>query len=358
MPNQIQTNDTLRLIQCTVGDETYGLNMSWVRNIQRADRLRPVSRAEVDTAGLIGWLPGLESDIPIFSLANRLGLTDRSAQSTSPAGDGALQRIIVLPSPLPPADPTEQREQLWALLVDQVSPVIQIPSANFYPLPAIVADPATNYFEGIISLEEALVLLLSPAWLHPQESNSESDFEEVSHHIAGSPQMPTTNRPNPANLTPKTQNPKSSARRIMVFSTSSEDQVYSFGLSITQIPEVLRPRPLTPVPTAPPFVLGLVNWRDRPVPIIDLDARLGLAPQTKPTANRHTRLIIARGVDQDTFVGFAIQAGVRVLRLPLPHQPISNPLPLDQTLVKGAFDIEGKTLVLPDIQNIMAVGEQ
>ncbi len=367
MSNKIQTTDTLRLIQCTVGDETYGLDMSWVRNIQRADRLRLITQAEDDTAGFIGWLPGPKSDIPVFSLANRLG------QLTLPAKNEALQRIIVLPSPIPPSDTKHQGEQLWALLVDHVSQVIQISREHFYSLPSIVTNPVTNYFEGIIRLEENLILLLSPAWLHPQTvSDSEgvthimTDHNIAGHNMASDPQTPAADQSGAENPEPvlstvakqaeielsNAQNLKSSVGRIMVFSTSQEEQALSFGLSITQIPEVLRPLPLTPVPTAPSFVLGLINWRDRPVPVIDLAARLGLESATKPVTNGHTRLLIARGADQNTFVGFSIQAGVQVLRLPLAHQPASRILPLDQTLVKGAVNIEGKTLVLPDIQKL------
>ncbi len=144
----------------------------------------------------------------------------------------------------------------------------------------------------------------------------------------------------------------------MIFSTrqaESDEPALSFGLSITQVTEVLRPRPLIPVPTAPPFVLGLINWRDRPVPIIDLDARLGSTASPKSPANGHSRLIIARSVGRDAFVGFPIQSVVRTLPLPLPHQASTQTLPIDQTLVKGVVKLEDETLALPDIQRILYV---
>ena len=37
MLNPTRTTDTLRLIRCNIGHETYGLDMSWVRSIQRLD---------------------------------------------------------------------------------------------------------------------------------------------------------------------------------------------------------------------------------------------------------------------------------------------------------------------------------
>ncbi len=349
MPNQNQTADTLRLIQCTVGDETYGLDMSWVRNIQRADRLRPVLEAEADnTAGLVGWLPGHQSNIPVFSLAKRLGTPALAVKG------GALQRIIVLPSPTPPSGPKDQGEQLWALLVDHVSQVIQVPTDRFYPLPPVVANPVTNYFEGIIRLEETLILLISPAWLHPDTASNISHSQTTDSESQILTEKPEFGfkEPESKNPKPEIQNLKSSTGRIMIFSTphpEPHDQILSFGLSLTQVPEILRSRPLIPVPAAPLFVLGLINWRDRPVPVIDLEARLGLTSQTPPLVNGYSRLMIAR----ETFVGFPIESGVQALRLPLAHQPSSQTLALDQNLVKGMVDIEGATLVLPDIQEIL-----
>ena len=40
MLHQDETNESLRFIRCGIGEEAYGLEMSWVRRIQRTDRLR------------------------------------------------------------------------------------------------------------------------------------------------------------------------------------------------------------------------------------------------------------------------------------------------------------------------------
>ena len=90
MLNPTRTTDTLRLIRCNIGHETYGLDMSWVRSIQRLDRLLINPEMGVDEAGFVGWLPGNEGDIPVFNMAGRLG-------APLPAGGGysSQQRIIV-----------------------------------------------------------------------------------------------------------------------------------------------------------------------------------------------------------------------------------------------------------------------
>ncbi len=65
---------------------------------------------------------------------------------------------------------------------------------------------------------------------------------------------------------------------------------------------------MIPIPGAFPYVLGLVNWRNYPVPVVDLDAGLGLAASP---ANGQSRLIIARGSKHNAFISFPIQASVQ-----------------------------------------------
>jgi purine-binding chemotaxis protein CheW len=50
-----------------------------------------------------------------------------------------------------------------------------------------------------------------------------------------------------------------------------------FGIEVDRVEEVLRSRPLTPVPLAPPQIAGLINLRGQIVPAIDLRRCLGLA---------------------------------------------------------------------------------
>jgi purine-binding chemotaxis protein CheW len=51
-----------------------------------------------------------------------------------------------------------------------------------------------------------------------------------------------------------------------------------YGLPLDCLVEVVRMAALAPVPTAPSFVLGLLDLRGRVVPVLDLRQRLGLPP--------------------------------------------------------------------------------
>ncbi len=413
MLNQTRTTGTLRLIRCGIAAETYGLDMSWVRSIQRTDRLRRNPEAEGPSTprqarddassgqgpstsrcgepfepsrpSPVGWLPGKEGDIPVFSLESQLGRSSLAPLSTE-GGSGASRRIVVLnPPPSPPQAGRSERGRPWALLVDRVSQVIQIPADRVVPLPPIVVNPSADHFKGVIKLDEELILFLSPERLHPDASLS-----------AGRPVREAAS-PSPDPIL-STRSPTASAEgrrrrhgQIVIFSIAEPhpgERALSFGLSISQVPEILEPLPMIPVPAAPVFVLGLVNWRDRPVPVIDLASRLGLAPEANRPANGRTCLIIARdkghvlpvpspalspvegavegsspkglvlslskrGSNQGALVGFLVRPAIRVLRLPIAHQPCSRTLPLDQALTRGIVEFENETLVIPNIRGIL-----
>ena len=349
MLNPIKTTDTLHLIRCNVGGETYGLDMAWVRTVERMDRLLIDSEMTMDEAGFVGWLPSSRGDIPVFSLARRLGRQPSSMEIT------AQQRIIVLPSPIPFTRGRVEEGRPWALLVDRVSQVIQISGDCFQPLPRITVNPTANYFEGVIRMEESLILFLSPEWLHPDATVAETPPQTFQ---AQTTQDFTKNGLTKTKEVKRRQNgwanPKSG--RIMLFSTTkadSDDQPLSYGLSITQVSEVLRPLPLIPVPAAPSFVVGLVNWRKHPVPIIDLDSRLGLEYDPNKKSNRKSRLMIARGTNQNTLVGFFIRPDVQTLQLPIAHRPITRTLAVAPSLVKGMVELEDETLIVPNIPAIL-----
>lgn len=52
-----------------------------------------------------------------------------------------------------------------------------------------------------------------------------------------------------------------------------------FGVAVSQVQEVLRYQPMTPVPQAPAAVRGLINLRGQIVTALDVRLRLGLAPR-------------------------------------------------------------------------------
>lgn len=73
--------------------------------------------------------------------------------------------------------------------------------------------------------------------------------------------------------------------QYVIFTLGDED----YGIDIRTVQEIIRPTHFTKLPNTPKFVLGVINLRDRIVPIIDLKKRFGLKDSED---NEDNRLII------------------------------------------------------------------
>ncbi|MBY6265971.1 chemotaxis protein CheW [Azospirillum sp. 412522] len=62
-----------------------------------------------------------------------------------------------------------------------------------------------------------------------------------------------------------------------------------FAIEVGIVREILDLQPITRLPHAPPFLVGMIDVRGQGVPTVDLRAKLGL-PAAQPTAN--TRIIV------------------------------------------------------------------
>jgi purine-binding chemotaxis protein CheW len=74
-------------------------------------------------------------------------------------------------------------------------------------------------------------------------------------------------------------------RQYMTFKLGSE----LFAIGVAQVREVLEVSQITRVPTAPPYMRGVINVRGQATPVVDLRLKFGL-PQTPDSV--HTRIIV------------------------------------------------------------------
>lgn len=65
----------------------------------------------------------------------------------------------------------------------------------------------------------------------------------------------------------------------LVFTVTINDE--TFGLPIEHVRTVFRVTDITPIPLAPPHILGLINLRGKILTTISLRRRLGLPPDTQ-----------------------------------------------------------------------------
>ncbi|MDB4949267.1 MAG: CheW protein [Gemmatimonadetes bacterium] len=83
---------------------------------------------------------------------------------------------------------------------------------------------------------------------------------------------------------------------------------HRFGVPIDRIREIIPARPYTPLPGGEAFVCGLINLRGRIVTVVDLGARLGLAP-----ASAHPDHSIVIVEYRGKLVGLAVQEVARIV---------------------------------------------
>ncbi|QRM54207.1 chemotaxis protein CheW [Sinorhizobium sp. BG8] len=131
-------------------------------------------------------------------------------------------------------------------------------------------------------------------------------------------------------------------RRLIAFRI--EDQ--EFSVNIMAVREIRGWSPATPMPHAPPYVLGVINLRGAVLPIIDLALRFGLKP-AEPTI-RH--VIIVAQVNSKT-VGLLVDAVSDILTVTddniQPTPDIANDA--EKNYARGILAIEGRMICMIEL---------
>ena len=84
---------------------------------------------------------------------------------------------------------------------------------------------------------------------------------------------------------------------------------------------------------------------------MDLSKRMGTTPSIY---GEHSRLLILRAVGGHSCIGVPIQPQVEIRTLPLEAHVSHRPVPLRPAFIRGQFALSEMTLVIPDIDAIVA----
>jgi len=84
-----------------------------------------------------------------------------------------------------------------------------------------------------------------------------------------------------------------------------------YAIPVERVREIVRLRPITPMPHVPPEVLGVIALRGEIVEVVDLRMRLGL---TATNPDRHSRIIVLHG-DDNRVTGILVDRVREVLRV-------------------------------------------
>jgi purine-binding chemotaxis protein CheW len=121
----------------------------------------------------------------------------------------------------------------------------------------------------------------------------------------------------------------------------------SYAVDIAAVNTIILPQPITVVPQAPPFVVGVINLRSSIVPVLDLRARCGL-PSAEET--KDSRIMVVQVEDQS--IGLQVDAVSEVLVLPAdcisPSAGLIRGASHEQ-LLKGVARLDDRLIMLLDL---------
>lgn len=124
---------------------------------------------------------------------------------------------------------------------------------------------------------------------------------------------------------------------------------FLLGLKVSDVQSVVKSLQITPVPLAPPIVLGLVNLRGQVLPAVNLKWRLGLETN-----------------ESDCGIHVVLRHGTELISLPVdtiedvvtlePHQRVNPPENLHHSLrdaCASAWDMRNQLLLELDPERLM-----
>jgi purine-binding chemotaxis protein CheW len=122
-----------------------------------------------------------------------------------------------------------------------------------------------------------------------------------------------------------------------------------YGLPIIEVQEIKGWSRMTPVPNAPPHMLGVLNLRGTIIPVIDLRARFGL--QHKDHDEFTVIMVVSMGERLAGLVVDSVSDVVSAADDAIQENPEAN-TNLDQRFFKGLIESNGKLVILLDVMQI------
>ncbi|NLJ74837.1 MAG: purine-binding chemotaxis protein CheW [Firmicutes bacterium] len=140
-------------------------------------------------------------------------------------------------------------------------------------------------------------------------------------------------------------------RQLVVFRLHNEE----FGVEITKVREIIKPRHITRLPHVNDYIEGVTNLRGEVIPVICLRKRFGISAQEN---TQDTRIIILE-VNENR-VGFIVDAVTETLRLPESsiEAPPSSIAGLKSDYLAGVGKLDDRLLILLEVDKILSTEEK
>ena len=150
-----------------------------------------------------------------------------------------------------------------------------------------------------------------------------------------------------------------SEQRVLIFSAQtpwvSNKQIY-FLFSQHQVEDILMDTSVQSVPFCPGHIEGLAEWHNQALPVISLEACLGLEFLNSPKIQR---LLVVRALKNETAprdfyrVMIRMVPPIQMLTLPIECSPVSEKWIPEKFFSMGVYEWEDKFLVVANMKNIL-----
>jgi purine-binding chemotaxis protein CheW len=143
------SDEALQLVTFRLANEEFGIDIKKVQEINRMIDITRIPNAPAYVEGVVNLRGKI---IPIVSLRTKLGLGDAERDKAT--------RIMVV----------EIESNVLGFIVDSVSEVLRIHDAKIEPAPSITGTTDTRYIEGVINLDDRILILLGLTALFGNDS--------------------------------------------------------------------------------------------------------------------------------------------------------------------------------------------
>ena len=377
--NLIASSAALRVARCTVGRHKCFIDLGCVASIQQSNVVAQLPTADQP----VGRLDTAQGPIPVYSLSRLLsgenGLlrcltatpsacasdeigTDLASHDTAPADVHGVKQSMT--SARAYCLIIQGAGKRWGLMVDQIQQSTELPHRNLMPLPrdmhadwclgaALPNDPGSD----TDTEASQLLLVINPTAIDGQVPLTFGIRSHFHQNVGGSwnasdsgeygyESDPLTNVVSLQSAT--------SIRQLVLFDlaqTNVTTERTCLALNAAQVQEITGPQPIASLPHAPTGVLGLIAWRGRALPLLNLSITLGLPDHV---AARLTRVVIVRRPLSNDYIAFVAPSTIRTKLLGQNQTARRHDLNLDESLFCGAFTSGKETLLVPDLDHVFA----
>ena len=310
-----------QLVTFTLDGVEFGLDIDRVQEITHRTDITPVPGSPSFILGVIN-LRGLI--IPVIDSRIRFHLAPQEPTSKT--------RIIVL----------RLAGGATGLQVDSVAEVVRLEDHNLRETPPLVAGVRAEYLAGMVTVGARLITLIHlEKLLESTELTRRAEFDDLG--MAG-----TIGSGDEATG----EEEEEDGRPFVTFRLGSE----SFGIALHEVEEIVELPPVTKVPDAPDYVLGVICLRDQVMPLVDLSEILSIQ-QGDSERKRDMVVLLSFGSARIGVVVDEIQEILRVQdgqTLP-PPQTLSE---AEREHLEGILLLPGRMVSLINVLKIITGDDQ